>query len=134
MEHPDTLVLNQHTKRRFTDPLRCYNCGENFYPNQGQGSKTPSRFNAEGREFCDIACQLSYAQGSLDGFDYADCHTEICAQLGREPYVPPPFPCLVRFGGNWTIEEYKWGQHPVNQASSKRVRFTLDTTPEENNA
>lgn len=123
----DALVLNEHeTKRRYNTGLFCYNCENEYYPEQGQGFISPQHLNPNGKQFCDVACQLAFAKVSLDEFDWPNYYELMCEFVGRRPYVPPAFTALQRFGGHLTIEEYKWGQQPVNNEPSKRTKLGDD--------
>lgn len=121
----DTFRLNQKLKRHHDSPLKCYNCGESYYTSQGQGSPIPSSITGDEKEFCDVACHLSWLKGSLDVFDYTAIYDTVWENLQRAPYVPPPFTELHKFGGQMSIEEYKWGQRPETDPS-KRVKLTTD--------
>jgi len=120
----DTLVLNQETKRLFTTGLVCYNCGEEYFVEQGQGFDGPPHPMLNGKEFCDMACSMAFAKVQMDVFEWSDYYETISAHLGYEPYVPPSFEALRRFGGPLSVEEYKVGQRPQLYEGVKRVRLT----------
>ena len=126
----DKLVLNDDIKRRHGAGLECYNCGEEFFPELDQGFACPSFLNPENKEFCDVFCQVSFAKGQLDDFDWPDYYEHVCEFVGFRPFIPPPFTELQRFGGRMTIAEYKWGHHPTTRDASKRVK--LDGSDEMN--
>lgn len=125
MEFPDTLVLNDDIKRR--SKLECYNCGEEYEDGvNGQGVHVPGHLNTANREYCDVVCLLAFAKLMIqDDFRFADYHEAICQHLGYRPFLAPSRNNLQRFGGDMTIEQYKWGQQPGAQ-TTKRVKVETE--------
>lgn len=125
----DLLVLNE--KRSIDGSLECYNCNERYFPSAGQGVDwIPSYLNRDGKDFCDAACLLAFAQSMISNELFEDFHHTLNAAVGHQVPLLGSRWLLAKKGGSLSVEQYKQGypnfEPIVPNAPSKREKIESD--------